>query len=69
MIIIVVDVTCQRCGRDDRLDRVIFTRTQMRAFCQCGHVYVVEIAPDRSLDFQCSVLEANPLVRIGPRER
>ena len=65
----VVETKCQRCGRDDRLSRVAFTRTQMRALCQCGHAFVAKIAPGRSLDVACDVIERNPLVAIGPRER
>jgi ribosomal protein S14 len=63
-----VDVKCQRCGRDDRLTRVMFSRTEMRALCECGHVYAVEIAPGESLNVACDVLERNPLVAIGKRE-
>lgn len=64
----VVDVACRECGRDDRLSRVVFTATQMRATCQCGHAFVVEIALGQSLDIACDVLEKNPLVAVGQRE-
>lgn len=64
----VVNAKCQRCGRDDRLERVTFTRTQMQAQCQCGHAFSVEIARGQSLSVACDVIERNPLVSIGARE-
>lgn len=63
-----MDVSCTECGRDDRLERVIFTRTQMQARCRCGHAFSVEIAPGESLSVACDVIERNPLVSIGARE-
>ncbi len=62
-----VGVKCAKCGRDDRLERVTFTRTRMWAQCRCGHVFVVEIALGDSLDVACDVLERNPFVAVGPR--
>ena len=56
-------------SRDDRLGRVVFTPTQVKALCKCGHAFVIEIAPGRSLDVACDALEKNPFVAVGPRER
>jgi len=64
-----VDVKCPGCGCDDRLTRVQFTRTRMRAVCRCGHPFSVALAPGDSLNVACDVLERNPFVAIGPRER
>jgi hypothetical protein len=51
------------------MERVVFTRTELRAFCQCGHTFTVEIAAGDSLNVACDVIERNPLVAIGPRRR
>ena len=65
-----VDVKCQRM-RTATTDstRVTFTRTQMRPSAECGHVFTLQIAPGHSLNVACDVLERNPFVAIGPRER
>lgn len=60
---------CPACGQDDRLENVVFTRTQMQARCRCGHTFAVEIAPGASLNVACDVIERNPFVAVGPRER
>lgn len=64
-----VDVKCPRCGCDDRLTRVQFTRTRMRGICRCGHVFSVALSPAESLDVQCAILWRNPFAVVGPMER